>query len=195
LFVAAYCLITGVGFITGALKDFKRNRFAGGIMENEHTNMTGENLKNAHEAQMNNHYSRFLLMIISMFITMYVLMYVVVGGHSNVNQFQMTVLMTAPMVVIEIILMNELYRNRRLNRTIIILSLVFTIGCWLLIREQTTIVEILFRNSEATPHSLTSHESGETNPEIEKLCGETVRAQAQEIQQLKDTLNRIENSH
>ena len=109
---------------------------------------------------MNNHYSRFLLMIISMFITMYVLMYVVVGGHSNVNQFQMTVLMTAPMVVIEIILMNELYRNRRLNRTIIILSLVFTIGCWLLIREQTTIVEILFRNSEATPHSLTSHGIG-----------------------------------
>lgn len=151
-----------------------------------------------HHGEMKNHYVRFLLMIILMFITMYLLMYAMVGSHSNVNQFQMTVLMTAPMVVIEIILMNELYRNKRLNRTIVVLSLVFTIGCWFLIREQTTIFEALFGNSETTPHSgasLVNHESADTNSEIEKLCGETVRTQAQEIQQLKDTLNRIERSH
>ena len=167
-------------------------------MENEHKNTKHEKTKSEHEGEMKNHYIRFLLMIVLMFITMYVLMYAMAGSHSDGNQFQMTVLMTAPMVMIEIILMNELYRNKRLNRTIVILSLVFTIACWFLIREQTTIFEALFRNSETTPHSgasLVSHEPADTNPEIEKLCGETVRTQAQEIQQLKDTLNRMKDSH
>ena len=165
-------------------------------MENEHKNMTHVDQQNEHEPEMKDHYGRFLLMIVFMFVTMYVLMYAV--GHSNVNQFQMTVLMTAPMVVIEIVLMNELYRNKRLNRTIVVLSLIFTIGCWFLIREQTTIFEALFGNSESTPHSeasLMNHESAHASPEVEKLCGETVRSQAQEIQQLKDALHRMEMSH
>ena len=167
-------------------------------MENEHEFMNHEKTNSKHEGEMKNHYARFLLMMILMFITMYVLMYALVGSHSGANQFQMTVLMTAPMVVIEIILMNELYRNKRLNRTIVVLSLVFTIACWFLIREQTTIFEALFSNSETTTHSQASmvgHESAGINPETEKLCGETVRTQAQEIQQLKDALNRLESSH
>ena len=167
-------------------------------MENDHKNVKYENTKNELEGDMKNHYARFLLMIILMFVTMYLLMYVMVGSHSDVNQFQMTVLMTAPMVLIEIILMNELYRNKRLNRTIIVLSLVFTIGCWFLIREQTTIFEALFSNPGNAPHlgaSMAGHESAGTNPDIEKLCGETVRTQAEEIKQLKDTLHRMENSH
>ena len=167
-------------------------------MKNEHEFLNHEKTKREHEGEMKNHYARFLLMIILMFITMYVLMYALVGSHSGGNQFQMTVLMTAPMVVIEIILMNELYRNKRLNRTIVVLSLVFTIACWFLIREQTTIFGLLFSNSETTSHShagIVGPETAGTNPETEKLCGETVRMQAQEIQQLKDALNRLESSH
>ena len=167
-------------------------------MENEDENIRHENTKNEHRKEMKNHYPRFLLMIVLMFITMYVLMYAAAGSHSDGNQFQMTILMTAPMVLIEIILMNELYRNKRLNRTIVVLSLVFTIGCWFLIREQTTIFEALFSNSGKTPHSAASmagHEPTATSTDIEKLCGETVRSQEEEIKRLKDTLNRIENSH
>jgi heme/copper-type cytochrome/quinol oxidase subunit 4 len=160
-------------------------------METEHGTTEHENIKGGHQGQMKNHYVRFLLMIISMFITMYVLMYVLVSSHSGANQFQMTVLMTAPMVAIEIILMNELYRNKRLNRTIVILSLVFTIACWVLIREQTTIFEMLFSTAETTSHSgasMEGHDSAATNTNIEKLCGETVRTQAEEIRKLKEAL-------
>ena len=167
-------------------------------MENEDDNIRHENTKNEHGKEMKNHYLRFLLMIILMFVTMYALMYAMAGSHSDVNQFQMTILMTAPMVLIEIILMNELYRNKRLNRTIVVLSLVFTIGCWFLIREQTTVFEALFSNSGKTSHSgasMAGHESAATNTNTEKPCDEIVRSQEQEIQQLKDTLKRMENSH
>lgn len=167
-------------------------------MENEHELKNHDDTNSGHEGEMKNHYVRFLLMIILMFITMYVLMYVLVDSHSGANQFQMTLLMTAPMVAIEIILMNELYRNKRLNRTIVILSLVFTISCWFLIREQTTIFEMLLSKSGTTPHSgasMVGHGSADTNTDVERLCGETVRTQAQEIQKLKDALNRMENNH
>jgi len=167
-------------------------------MENKKTITEPEDVKNGHQGGMKDHYHRFLIMIILMFITMYVLMYVMVGGHSNTNQFQMTILMTAPMVVIEIVLMNELYRNKMLNRTIVVLSVVLTIGCWFLIREQTTIIETVFGNSESTSNSVASsagHESPHYDPEIEKQCGETVRMRAQEIQRLKDSMNRMEHSH
>ena len=162
-------------------------------MDNEH-----ESRKNEHDGAMKNHYTRFVLMIVLMFVTMYVLMFVMVDGHSNVNQFQMTVLMTAPMVLIEIVLMNEFYRNRNLNLAIVILSIVCTIGCWFLIREQTTIFEALFRNSQVMPNSaasMVSHESAHTSSESENQCGEIVRSQQKEIEQLKDMLNRMEHGH
>ena len=67
-----------------------------------------------HKPMSHKHYIHLLLMIFLSFISMYVLMYSMVNAFSNVysnlNQFYMAGLMTAPMVIIELILMGAMYR-------------------------------------------------------------------------------------
>ena len=168
-------------------------------MKNEHENIKHENKKNEHGGMMNNHYLRFLLMTVLMFIAMYVLMYAMVNAfanvYSNLNQFYMAGLMTAPMVLIEILLMRAMYRNKKLNLLIIALSVVALIGFWFLIRQQTAISDLQFLRSMIPHHSgaiLMCQESAITDPEIKQLCSEIIRSQEQEIQQMKDILNRME---
>lgn len=105
-------------------------------MKNEHHDVAKsehhEKMKNEHQGTMNNHYLRFLMMIVLMFISMYVLMYAMVNSFSNVyasfNQFYMAGLMTAPMVIIELLLMGAMYRNKKLNLAIIALSVITLVG-------------------------------------------------------------------
>ncbi len=68
-----------------------------------------------------NHYARLLVMTVLSFIAMYFLMYAMVNSFDNVfasfNQFYMAGLMTAPMVVLELLLMGGMYPNKKLNIT------------------------------------------------------------------------------
>lgn len=167
-------------------------------MENEHENMKHEKMKNE-DGMMMNHYLRFLLMTVLMFISMYVLMYAMVNAFANVynnfNQFYMAGLMTAPMVLIEILLMGMMYKNKKLNLAIIAVSVIALVGFWFLIREQTAINDKQFLKSMIPHHSgaiLMCQEAAITDPEIKQLCGEIIKSQEQEIQQMKDILNRMD---
>ena len=66
-----------------------------------------------------NHYLRLAVMIVLSFISMYVLMYAMVNTlgdvYNSLNQVYMAGLMTAPMVVIEVLLMSGMYKNKKLN--------------------------------------------------------------------------------
>lgn len=168
-------------------------------MKNEHENMKHEDMKNGREGMMNNHYLRFLLMTVLMFISMYILMYAMVNVFANVygnfNQFYMAGLMTAPMVLIEILLMGMMYKNKKLNLAIIAVSAIALLGFWFLIREQTAITDRQFIRSMIPHHSgaiLMCQESAITDSELKQLCGEIVRSQEQEIQQMKNILNRMD---
>ena len=63
-----------------------------------------------------NHYRRLAGMIVLSFISMYVLMYSMANSfadvYSSLNQVYMAGLMTAPMVVIELLLMSSMYKTR-----------------------------------------------------------------------------------
>lgn len=168
-------------------------------MKNEHENMKSEDMKNGNKGMMKNQYPRFLLMTVLMFISMYILMYAMVNVfanvYSNFNQFYMAGLMTAPMVLIEILLMGMMYKNKKLNLAIIAVSAIALIGFWFLIREQTAISDRQFLKSMIPHHSgaiLMCQESNITDPEIKNLCGEIIRSQEQEIQQMKTILERID---
>lgn len=161
--------------------------------------MKHENTKNGHEGMMQNHYLRFLLMTVLMFISMYALMYAMVNAfanvYSNYNQFYMAGLMTAPMVLIEILLMSQMYRNKKLNLAIIAASVVALAGFWFLIREQTAINDRQFLKSMIPHHAgaiLMCEEAAITDAEIKELCGEIVRSQEAEIRKMKEKLSRLE---
>ena len=72
--------------------------------------------KMAHAKSMSP-YARFALMIGLSFLAMYVLMYAMVNtlpnAIPNYNQFYMAGLMTAPMVVLEMILMGAMYPEKK----------------------------------------------------------------------------------
>jgi hypothetical protein len=68
----------------------------------------------------NRHYVQLAIMTALSFISMYVLMYAMVNRfanvYSNLNQFYMAGLMTAPIVVIELALMRAVYDNKNQHR-------------------------------------------------------------------------------
>jgi|GEM_PF-6672218 len=71
------------------------------------------------ESHGGGHYRRLLVMTILSFIAMYVLMYAMVNRITNVypnfNQFYMAGLMTAAMIVIELLVMGGMYPNKRVR--------------------------------------------------------------------------------
>ncbi len=168
-------------------------------MKNDHENMNHGNAKKEPGGMTENHYPRFLLMIVLMFISMYILMYAMVNVFANVytnfNQFYMAGLMTAPMVLIEILLMGAMYHNKKINLAIIAVSVIALIGFWFLIREQTAISDKQFIKSMIPHHSgaiLMCQEAAITDPELKQLCDDVVRSQDQEIRQMKTILERID---
>ena len=86
------------------------------------------------------HYGRLLPMAVLSFVSMYALMYAMVDAFANVylnlNQVYMAGLMTAPMVVIELVLMRAMYADRRMNVAITAVTVVVLGVCWMFIRDR-----------------------------------------------------------
>jgi hypothetical protein len=145
-------------------------------------------------------YVRFVIMIILSFVAMYIFMYAMVDVFGNVfsnfNQFYMAGLMTAPMAVLEIILMSKMYPNKKLNVGIIVVSILFLIFFWLAIRQQVGINDKQFLRSMIPHHAgaiLMCNEAKIQDPEISQLCQGIISGQQQEIDQMKSILERLNN--
>ena len=76
---------------------------------------------------------------------MYVLMYATVDPPGNIrpglDQAYMAGLMTAPMVILDLLLMRAMYGNRRLNAAILVASAVGGLACFVVSREQALIYD------------------------------------------------------
>jgi uncharacterized protein (DUF305 family) len=141
------------------------------------------------------HYSRLLIMALLSFIAMYILMYAMVNNGNNVltntNQFYMAGLMTMPMIIIELLIMRGMYRNRKLNALILAIGVVGLIGFYAAIRQQAAINDKQFLKSMIPHHAgaiLMCNEANITDPEIKKLCEEIIASQNKEIDQMKSKL-------
>ena len=106
--------------------------------------------------QHRNPYYRLAAMTASLFIAMYILMYAMVDTIANVynslNQVYMAALMTAPMVLIELALMGQMYPNKGFNKGIAALSVIAGLG-FFLIRQQVAITDAQFLRSMIPHHS------------------------------------------
>ena len=142
------------------------------------------------------HYGRFAWMLVLSFVAMYVLMYAMVDrlGNAvpNINQFYMAGLMTAPMALLEILLMGRMYADERKNMMVLLLGVVFLAACWFGIRVQAGVGDEQFLKSMIPHHAgaiLMCQEAKLSRPEIQALCGNIVEGQQAEIQQMKSLLN------
>jgi hypothetical protein len=144
---------------------------------------------------MRNHYRRLFIMGLLSFIAMYVLMFAMVDVIENVylnfNQFYMAGLMTAPMVVIELWLMNAMYVNKRLNSLITGGAVVGALIFLILIRQQTGISDRQFLRSMITHHAsaiLMCERAPIEEPDIKELCSNILSSQQEQIDAMRAKL-------
>lgn len=130
-------------------------------------------------------------------VIMYLVMFVMIDGlgsfFNNLNMLYMTLMMVAPMVILMIITMRDMFPSKAANATIIAVSVLAFFGSFALIRTQTTIGDTGFLRLMIPHHSgaiLMCREASLTDPELKALCGEIIKSQHQEIDQMKAMLAR-----
>lgn len=146
-----------------------------------------------------NPYLKLLFMLILSFISMYILMYAMVNSleniFPNINQFYMAALMTMPMMIIELVLMRKMYRNKKLNGLLISLSSVGLIAFFLLIHFQVGVSDKQFLKGMIPHHGaaiLMSEASKTEDPEIKQLQQEIISSQQREISVMKAKLKALD---
>ena len=141
------------------------------------------------------HYVRFGVMTVLSFLAMYGFMYSMVDRlenvYPNLNQFYMAGLMTAPMVLFEMLLMGMMYKRKRWNVLIIAGAVIALLVFWVGIRRQVAIDDTQFLKSMIPHHAgaiLMCEQAKVQDPQILKLCREIVLSQKAEIARMKALL-------
>jgi len=144
------------------------------------------------------HYLHLAIMTGLMFLAMYILMYAMVDRFenvfSNLNQFYMAGLMTAPMVLIEVVVMHGMYESRATNVAIMVVSFVVLATFWFAIRQQSAIGNEQFLRSMIPHHGgaiLMCEKAPIQDGEIKSLCQGIVRSQQSEIEVMKRIMSRL----
>jgi uncharacterized protein (DUF305 family) len=140
-----------------------------------------------------------LVMAAIHFVLMYVFMYAMVDNVNNVfpnlNQFYMAGLMTAPMLIMETILMGSMYENKQVVKLLMGLSIVVLIVFFFFIRQQAGITDREFLRSMIPHHAgaiLMCEKASVQDSEIQELCKTIVVSQQAEINQMKTILERLD---
>lgn len=146
------------------------------------------------------HYKHLLVMTVLSFVSMYVFMYSMVNSFANVysslNQVYMAAVMTAPMIIIEIIVMRMMYQNKKKNALILSLSVVALIIFFTFIRQQTAITDKQFLRSMIPHHAgaiLMCEQTQAQSQTIKDLCKNIISSQQAEIEKMKTLLDDLKN--
>lgn len=113
--------------------------------------------------------------------------------HPNINRAYMALMMAAPMGIIMLLVMSGMFRNKGLNVGLFLLFAALFVGTFALVRTQTPVGNGQFLHSMIPHHSsaiLMCEQSAITDPEVERLCEQIVRAQKEEIAQMEEILRR-----
>ena len=145
-------------------------------------------------------YKKFVLMMTISFVIMYGVMFLNVDKASHIylsiTRTYMALLIALPMAVVMMLLMGQMYPNKRLN-TFIILGSIVLIGVFIGgLRTQTPVSDVQYMKAMIPHHSsaiMTSKNADIKDPELKKLSEEIITSQEQEIAQMKAILKRMGN--
>ena len=152
-----------------------------------------------HKENKNSNYKKFGLMMLTSFIMMYGIMFLNIFEidhlYLSTTRTYMTLLMVAPMAISMLLFMWEMYGNKLINYSIIGCSIaVFCLSLYGL-RTQSPIEDISWMKAMIPHHSsaiLTSSNANFTDPEVQKLADEIIKAQEKEIADMKEMIARLE---
>ena len=113
----------------------------------------------------------------------------------NLNRFYMAVLMVAPMVVVMLLAMRHMFENKRLNIALYVGSVALFVVAFGAIQNQWAVGDKQLSRSMIPHHSIaikTCLKAQLDDPETVKLCDEIVKAQREEIAQMRNILERLD---
>lgn len=133
------------------------------------------------------------------FLVMYALVFAPVNVWAdvkiiNIRSFYMAIIMVAPMVILMLAFMKDMYPNKRRNVALYFVSFFIFILGFVAIRSQTFVGNKNFINSMIPHHSSAitmCEEASITDEELATLCENIVEAQQDEINQMNSILERL----
>jgi len=154
-----------------------------------------------HQQTHSSGYGKFALTLSLSFIVMYLAMFLNMDQpghyHTSLTRLYMTILMVAPMAIIMLVMMGNMYSNKKLNG-LIIAGAVLIFGLTLsALRTQTPIDDIQYMKAMIPHHSsaiMTSKNASIKDPEVKKLSEDIIEAQLREIAEMESMLKRLQAS-
>lgn len=144
------------------------------------------------------HYPKFMGMLGISFLIMYAVMFLNVNSVDHVylslTRAYMSLLMVSAMALLMLGMMGKMYPDKRMNTGIIVGSISVFIATLSLLRTQTFVGDSQWMRAMIPHHSsaiLTSKNATITDPEAKKLSVDIIRAQEEEIAQMKRILARL----
>tara|TARA_B100000508_G_scaffold60333_1_gene47172 strand:+ start:208230 stop:208682 length:453 start_codon:yes stop_codon:yes gene_type:complete len=149
-----------------------------------------------------NNYRNLLFSIVTSFLVMYALTYIAVYTWGDISIFStrslyMAMIMIAPMIMIMIIFMGNMYKNKQLNMKLYAFSVGLFFISLFFIRGQVFVNDTQFLRSMIPHHSSAitmCRESSLSDPEVIELCESIITAQQQEIDQMNSILKRLKDN-
>lgn len=146
----------------------------------------------------NENYKKFGLMLLISFCIMYAVMFLNVDSADHIylslTRLYMSLLMVSPMALLMLTLMKMMYKDKKLNRIIIVSSISIFVLVLILLRTQTPIGDKQFMKAMIPHHSsaiLTSKHANIVDPEVKVLSEKIIKSQEEEIDQMKAILERM----
>lgn len=131
-------------------------------------------------------------------VIMFLLTYVLISSWDhflvNINRVYMALIMAAPMVIVMLLVMRSMFKDKRLNTILFTVFGGAIIVLLILMRTQTPVGNAAFLRSMIPHHSsaiVMCEQSTITDPEISDLCEQIVQTQKEEIAQMKAILERL----
>jgi hypothetical protein len=158
-----------------------------------------EHAIDSHSDHASKHAYKALLVELTIeFVIMYLVMYTMIATldhfHFNLNNVYMTLMMVAPMAIVMLVAMRSMFPSRRINIAMGVgAALVFALS-FAGMRTQAAVGDKEFLRSMIPHHSgaiLMCQRASITDPEVVSLCGEIVKSQQAEIDQMEAILKRL----
>jgi len=151
---------------------------------------------------MKKNYMKFLGMIVTSAIFMYGVMYLntyeVDHIYFSEMRLYMTLLSTAVMAVVMLSFMLHMLKDKKINISILVVSVLVFTSSFYLMRNQTTIDDVDYMEGMIPHHSIAILTSGRANiedPRVRELADEIIEAQEREIKEMKELIEDLKNKN
>lgn len=138
-------------------------------------------------------------MITTAAVLMYIVMYLNTYSYDHVffseMRLYMTILSTSVMAIVMLSFMLHMLKNKKINISIVIISVLVFVSSFTLMRNQTTIDDVDYMEGMIPHHSiaiLASERAKIEDPRVRQLADEIIAAQKREIDEMKRLIEDLE---